>query len=457
VSNHSLSFVFGVDHLRFSTSYWYSDVDLLDLQTQLGTPFFRKVIFHIAAFEANKLGSLVPETFQLGPFSDLYTPQFDQFWSTVFHRVWAQWRYENSLPYYAGPMIAAGGESGRSIEPLSLPAIGGTDTLAFCGGGKDSYLAMQLLDQAELPYASIGYSHSMYGPQKAQHRLLDAVLDVCRPQARHRQWVFDDFLDSPVLELCTEYGVNSLAAAETPSSVFGALPLALARGYRHLVVAHERSADHGNLTWSETGEEINHQWGKSIEAEALLSGYITSQFSPDLHYFSLLKPLYDVGIFCLLREYPAGIPLAHSCNVQKPWCERCAKCAYIWLNYMAYLPIEVVQPIFRSNLFDTPENQLWFRQMLGLEAHSPFECVGQVEEARLAFELCRRRGITGRAIDVYAREVPEVRLDEELIRWSRVDLEHSTMPPHFKHLIAPHLRRAEPVAQSLTQGDATLV
>jgi hypothetical protein len=120
----------------------------------------------------------------------------------------------------------------------------------------------------------------------------------------------------------------------------------------------------------------------------------------------LIKPLYDVGIFCLLGDHPDGIPQTHSCNVQKPWCETCAKCAYICLNYMAYLPREVVAPIFRSNLLDTPQNEIWFRQMLGLEAHSPFECVGQIEEARLAFELCRRQGVTGRAMDIFTQEVP---------------------------------------------------
>ena len=63
----------------------------------------------------------------------------------------------------------------------------------------------------------------------------------------------------------------SVTAAETPASLFGALPLALARGCTELVVAHERSADVGNLVWDRTGEEINHQWGKSLEAERRLA------------------------------------------------------------------------------------------------------------------------------------------------------------------------------------------
>jgi hypothetical protein len=450
VSNHSLSLVFGVDQLRFTTSYWYSDVDLLALQNRVGEPFFRKLVFHIAAFEANKLGSLVPDAFDLGSFADLYTVEFDQLWSTVFHRVWAQWRYENCLPHYSGPRMLVPRTPGHPVGPVAIPVGGEVETLAFCGGGKDSYLAMRLLEQADIPYASFGYSHSIYGRPETQHRLLDALLDTCRPRERHRQWVFDDFMDSPVLRLCSEYGIRSLTAAETPSSVFGVLPLALARGYRHLVVAHERSADHGNLVWSETGEEINHQWGKSIEAERLLTNYLASELWVDLRYFSLLKPLYDVGIFCLLGDHADGIPQTHSCNVQKPWCETCAKCAYIWLNYMAYLPREVVEPIFRSNLLDAPQNQIWFRQMLGLEAHSPFECVGQIEEARLAFELCRRRGVTGRAMDIFTQHVPSIDLHDAFARWSKVDIGHSTMPMDVASKVAPRLQRAELLAHQFS-------
>src|ERR1700728_3950186 len=43
-------------------------------------------------------------------------------------------------------------------------------------------------------------------------------------------------------------------------------------------------------------------------------------------------------------------------------------------------------------------------QLPGLEAHKPFECVGEAGETRLAFEICRSRGFRGRAIDLYAKQ-----------------------------------------------------
>jgi len=175
-----------------------------------------------------------------------------------------------------------------------------------------------------------------------------------------------------------------------------------------MVLAHEHSANAGNLVWERTGEEVNHQWGKSLAAEQLLDGYLRAELIADARYFSILQPIHDVLIFRMLGADPAGVEHTHSCNIEKPWCERCPKCAYVWLNYQAHLPAGCVGPIFRHNLFDLEENQQSFRQMLGLEAHTPFECIGQVDEVKLAFALCRRKGLRGRALEVFAREAGAV-------------------------------------------------
>jgi hypothetical protein len=440
VSPHQLSLEFGVDALRFTTSYWYGDVDLLAIERALGRSYFRKLVFHIAAFEANKLGSLAPDCFDLGPFADLYTDAFERLWRTIFRRVWAQWRYEHDRPFYDGPRIV--GQEQAQPAPVTIARPGPVEALVFCGGGKDSLVAMRLLEQAAIPYASYAYAHSIYGRAEIQHRLIDGLLDVCHPRYRHRQWVFEDFLDSPVLDLNPEFGIRSLTAAETPSSVFSAIPVALAHGYRSLIVAHERSADEGNVIWSATGEDVNHQWGKSLDAERLLSAYVRAELVTDLSYFSVLKPLSDVVIFHLLGDHLDAVGRTHSCNIRKPWCEECAKCAYVWISCLAYLPPDVVEPLFCGHLLDNPANELWFRQMLGLEDHTPFECVGQADEARLAFELCRRRGVTGRAMDIFEREVPPVDVDEIIARRCHVDPTHSAMPREFAEKIMPLLLEA---------------
>ena len=418
-SRHQLVVRCGFDDLCFSTTYWYADVDLPQLEARFGLEAMERIYFHITAFEANKLVSLRPDRFDPGPFARFAGPAFFELWRTIAHHVWGQWRYEHDDPDYSGPELVGGLSATDIREPVQLEP-GPIETLSFCGGGKDSLVAARLLEQAGFPFDSLAYSSSVYGQAAPQHELIDGLLDHTAAVARRRLWIFDDFLDSPVAQLHPELGVHHLLAAETPASVFAALPLALAHGYRHLVVAHEHSADFGNLVWHKTGEPVNHQWGKSLEAEHLLADYVQNELVSGVDYFSLLKPIDDTLIFNLLRGDllhgdllhgdalhgdAAAVRATHSCNVRKPWCCRCPKCAYVWLGYMAYLPVDEVAPIFGLNLLDVEENQLTFRQMLGLEDHTPFECIGTVGESRLAFALCRRKGLTGRAMDTYLAEV----------------------------------------------------
>jgi hypothetical protein len=386
-----------------------------------------------------KGASLAPDVFDLGPYADLGTPPFRELWSTVHRQVWGQWRYEHDRADYDGPLIA-----GRASTTAGSPPSAASDRklLLFCGGGKDSLVAARVIEEAGLGYASYAYSHSTYGPPEPQHGLIDGLLDHLRPVDRHRHWVFDDLLDVPVARLAPELGVGSVTAAETPSSVFGALPLALVRGYTDLVVGHERSADRGNLVWSRTGEEVNHQWGKSLDAERRLQGYVDEHLVSGLAYSSVLKPAHDVLIFRSLVESLDAVPATHSCNVAKPWCLRCAKCAYVWLGYHAFLPEDTVAATFGDrDLLDDPDNLVWFEQMLGLAEHTPFECIGQIDEARLAFELLRRRGRRGVAMEMFEERVGAVDAEALYLELVAVAPDHHAMSPDVAAVVVPVLER----------------
>nr|VFK63334.1 MAG: hypothetical protein BECKUNK1418G_GA0071005_10326 [Candidatus Kentron sp. UNK]VFK70806.1 MAG: hypothetical protein BECKUNK1418H_GA0071006_10396 [Candidatus Kentron sp. UNK] len=438
---------FGVDNLRFFTSYWYDDVDLVDLERRFGAEFMEKIYFHIIAFEANKLTSLKPDILDLGPFERHHTAEFEELWLTIQRNVWAQWRYENNLPDYAAPRFTT-----RPVVQSSSPIrINGDnpDILLFCGGGKDSLVSLKMLERAGLSYATCAYSNAIYGHSAPQHELIaDLLSHAAQPARQHKIWIYEDFLDSPVLELAKEYQVNSLAAAETPSSVFAALPIILQHGYRHIALGHERSADAPNLIWERTGEAINHQWGKSTQAEKLLDTYLRDRLVSNCHYFSLLKPIHDVVIFNMLRRDLACIPFTHSCNIAKPWCKKCAKCAYVWLNYMAYLPITLVDEMFHQvNLFDLPENQFFFKQLLGLDEHTPFECIGQIDESRLAFEICRRKGLTGKAMEMFIDEIGIVDIPPAMDEYVTVDEDHHLIPPEIAQKIMPSMKAGARVAK----------
>ena len=374
-----------IDDQEFHFTVWYQDLDLDALAQEYGDELLDRIAFHIAMFQVNAVCSLRPDYIDLGAYQRFATHRFIALWRTIFRRVWAQWRWENNLPDYRGPEFRV--PPAAPARPLQTKP-GSVGLLAFCGGGKDSLVALKLLERAGLPFATLAYSHSIYGNPGPQHELLDRLGNVSERVRAERMWIVDDFLQAPALKLRPATGVHSLLAAETPASMFAALPIALARGYQGLVLAHEASANTGNFIWGE--EEVNHQWGKGWEAEQLLDGYLRAELLADVSYFSLLQPVHDEVIFELLTRDATLVPLTHSCNIRKPWCGRCAKCVYVWLQMAAHLPADIVFATFGESLGEVTANEPWLRELLGLTQHTPFECVGSAPEARLALALLPR-------------------------------------------------------------------
>jgi len=60
------------------------------------------------------------------------------------------------------------------------------------------------------------------------------------------------------------------------------------------------------------------------------------------------------------------VPLTHSCNIEKPWCKKCPKCLYVWMNFIAYLDEELIDQMFEKNLYDEETNEKIFLEITGL-------------------------------------------------------------------------------------------
>ena len=449
-ARHQLFFTFFADDYSFTNSLWYEHVDFLVLEERFGKEQMEYIYFHIALYELNKLGSLKPEYIELGPFQKYYSTAFEDLWREIFVKVWAQWRYENNYPDYEGPAFSDKPRKEYTAQPLNNQ-LGDIPMLSFCGGGKDSLVALHLLDEIGERFSTFSYSNSIYGNASFQHDLISSLADHANSNKHHRMWVFDDFLESPLLELDENIPVKSYTAAETPSSIFEVLPVMLAFGYQYIVLAHEKSADVGNLIWDQTGEDVNHQWGKSYEAELLLNNYLAKHLISNCSYFSILKPINDVFIFNILRHQNKLVEYTHSCNIKKPWCFECPKCAYVLLNYWAYLDEETVNKVVgENNIFSNSKNEFTFRQLLGMEEHTPFECVGQIEETRLAFELCRVAGVKGKAIEEYEKHASSLTTDFRPIieKFTQIYEEESIIPDVIQEKLIPVLKKYQQEARN---------
>ncbi|MCP4360046.1 MAG: hypothetical protein GY796_18735 [Chloroflexi bacterium] len=438
-SRHQLVLNYRIDQLIFSTVYWYDTVNFYELETRFGEDFMRRVYFHLLAFEANKAASLKPAILDLGPYQDLYSPAFHDLWYTIFHNVWAVWRHDNDITDYAGPQVPQDQrrQQNDSATPVQLKTE--EKLLNLCGGGKDSLVSAKLLERAGLKYDVMVYSHNIYGQAQRQHDLIDGMLRHTAVSDRHRAWVYDTALDSPAAQLHPEYGVHSLLAAETVSSYWTALPIALQHDYTQVALGVTKSTDEHNLVWQKTGEEVNYLWGMSTAAEKLLGDYIQAELVSNLSYFHLLRPIYDIVVFNLLAKDETAVPSTHSCAQQKPWCCQCPKCIYVWMHLVAYLDETVVEQMFDKNLFDMPENRTHIRKMLGLEGYKPCDCVGTVSETQVAYLLCRAKGKSGQAVnDILPSEI-SVDVNAFLEKYALVDSPQGAIPTTLYENIKPQL------------------
>ncbi len=398
-----IEILYGAGDYSFATKIFYHDVSFSQLKKLYSAQTVETVVAHIALFEGMKLCSLFPKTFDISAIAPYLLPQSLDLFYKIYSGVFAQHCYENRVNDYFGPEVVPNRDRLQVRQPDKI--VGENDIiLTGCGGGKDSAVMLKLMESASLPFASMQYSHTVYGKADFQHQLIDGVVKTVSPNATHQVSIYDDFADYPLFELY--FPENSgIIAPETPVSIFESLPLMMQYGYRYFGLAHEKSANKGNLFSEFLGKEVNHQWGKGYEAETLLNTFIRDYLLSNFNYFSLLAPIYDIRIFKLLSKYPELLPKIHSCNIRKPWCKKCPKCAYVWLGTMAFCDRDRVDAVFQKNLFDDADLLPTFRQMMGLESQTPFECIGEIEETRLMLKRCREKGLQGKAIAVFEKEV----------------------------------------------------
>jgi hypothetical protein len=127
-----------------------------------------------------------------------------------------------------------------------------------------------------------------------------------------------------------------------------------------------------------------------LEFEEDFSQYLSNNISPSIAYFSLLRPLSEIEIarrFSKSRDY---FLVFRSCNAvfrqsaaarENGWCGNCPKCRFVFLALAPFIEKTELIGIFGRNLLDDETQRAGFAELCGLQAHKPFECVGEVAES----------------------------------------------------------------------------
>jgi hypothetical protein len=170
------------------------------------------------------------------------------------------------------------------------------------------------------------------------------------------------------------------------------LIVAYLTGSRYLVTGAEHSADDPNLIYN--GFPVNHQSGKTFAFESFFNEFVRRAVLQDALLFSIARPFTDLRLSELFSHFPQYFDVFLSCNDgmgTERWCCKCHKCAFTYMALYPFVEKSRLDEIFGASLFD---NSLIRRYMLELTAErsiKPWECVGTVEESRLALYWCLRR------------------------------------------------------------------
>lgn len=173
-------------------------------------------------------------------------------------------------------------------------------------------------------------------------------------------------------------------------------------GHDSVVMSNEWSASVGTVELD--GRSINHQYSKSLAFETGFRALIAEAIGPELEYFSLLRPFTELWIAQRFSALPQYFSTFRSCNrafhIDKAkrrdvWCGECDKCAFIDLILSPFVDAETLQAIFAPGGREPLENPAMtagFGTLLGLIPDAkPWECVGDVDECRVAVQLTALR------------------------------------------------------------------
>jgi hypothetical protein len=291
-----------------------------------------------------------------------------------------EFAHQNGLDLRTRIRFPATAADAPAAPVLGLPRR----TLVPIGGGKDSLVTVELLRELGEPMTAVWVGNSALIQATAEHTGL-ALLNPRREI-------------SPLL-----FEMNRAGAwnGHIPVTAINSAVLACAAllyGFDAIAFSNERSASSANLV--KDGFAVNHQWSKGLRFEELFRAHLRGRIAADLDYFSALRAFSELAVtrsFAKLEQYHA---VFSSCNRNfrilgdRPasrWCGVCPKCHFVFLALAPFLPKARLVSIFGRNLLDDPQLTAAFDALLEVDAHKPFECVGEGRESRAAMAALAAR------------------------------------------------------------------
>ncbi len=346
------------------------------------------------------------------------------FWNTVYRKGLGEFLYRNKID---PKKVAKFPYAKTKNQPIDIKVL--DRALLGIGGGKDSIVAAELL-------RSLAVTSFVVETQKKDKISENVMKNIGYPSFKIKRNL------NPKIFEAHAGGYNGHIPISAVFAFLGLFSAAL-YGYKYVIVGNEHGSNFGNIEYK--GEIVNHQWSKSAEFETMLQGYVRKYITPDITYFSILRPFHEIRIAQMFSVYKKYFPFFSSCNrnftvsKQRPdslWCGECPKCAFVFLMLAPFIGRKELLKIFGKNLFADENILSLFQDLLGFGKLKPFDCVGTFEEARAAMHLAAKNYKNDIVVKTFLRRIknPE-KLVEKVFKMAAAP----TLPARFKFLGAKNV------------------
>lgn len=301
------------------------------------------------------------------------------FWNTVYKNGLGEFLYKNQIDSSKLAKFQTQDTVENQIsteEQISW----NQNLLIGLGGGKDSIVAGELLREAgfDLTAFVLATGETLGQTQDVANTMGVELLAVKRE------------IDPQILEINKLDGaLNGHIPISLIFGLVGAL-LAVLRGNKYVVVANEASASIPQTVWKD--EQVNHQWSKSFEFERLFQDYLHAYVSPEIDYFSAIRPFSSVAIAKKFSQYPKYFEVFTSDNslfkinaserVHPRWSPESSKTLSSFILLAPWMSDEDLTRAFGRNYLEEENLETMCGSLLGENGQSVLDCVGTPDELK---------------------------------------------------------------------------
>ena len=334
----------------------------------------------------------LPQRITINPDITLTPDQAKFFQKTYFHGL-GELFYQNNLTPFA-PQFPSLQHCDTAILNNYPPLK--DHTLVPLGGGKDSLTSVQLLKEVGIKFQTwtVGNYPGLTPSLKEIHGI-----DWPQKHLKIKRTICPNLIN------LNQAGAINGHVPISAIWAFLSVVTAVLTNQKYIAFSNEASANQPTLNLN--GQDINHQYSKTLEFEQDFQSYVNKFIHPELKYFSLLRPFSELYIAEMFAHKAWGQfkDKFSSCNrnftVNKApldkggmgglfWCGECPKCAFVFLILTPFVKPAELLNVFGKNLLADPNLKQTWLELLGQTDHKPFECVGTTEEVKQAFLLAQK-------------------------------------------------------------------